>query len=369
MRYRLCLAGYLILSLVLFGACSAPLLSVGNTQPAAEVKGEAAPAVESTTLVYLTPDQNDFLQLATMDLSSREVHVLTDEVEGLSDFSLSHDGSKIVYTGWNEDGGADIWSMPITGGQATLLVPCPGAACGRATWSPDGSSFVYERHGGGTEAAVPALWRFDGKTEKTEPLFGNDQFVSATASWSPDGQWFSYYTPGTQTTTVSHTSGERTFEVPNPLGMPVVWDPDGRTIRAFAVTHEGNPILSKLTRYDLEDGSDRGPVDDQHIADLGAAWSPSGDWLAVTRRDWTGAYPSKTQIWLMRGDGSEAHPVLADTEQQYLSPVWSPDGRYLLFQHYASSQSFVQPQVGMLDLETGQIEAVLASGGQVVWAR
>jgi Tol biopolymer transport system component len=69
----------------------------------------------------------------------------------------------------------------------------------------------------------------------------------------------------------------------------------------------------------------------------------------------------------MRGDGADAHAVLADPDIQYLSPVWSPDGRFLLFQQYSMDQSFVQPEVWMLELETGQTTQVLPSAGQVVW--
>jgi Tol biopolymer transport system component len=156
------------------------------------------------------------------------------------------------------------------------------------------------------------------------------------------------------------------YDLPNDLGDPVAWDPAGRAVVSLEIKPDGNLMLARLMRLDLDTG-DRKEIGAAGMADRQPVWSPTGEWLAVTRRDWTGAYPSKTQIWLMRGDGADARAVLADPDIQYLSPVWSPDGRFLLFQKYSSDQSFVQPEVWMLELETGQTTQVLPSAGQVVW--
>lgn len=347
----------------------------GCVQQAPEEQGSRAmedttgqtPASSGLALAYLVPGEQDYLQLARKNVTTGEELMFTNAPEGLADFSVSPDGSQIVYSEWNENGGADLWAIPAAGGAATLLVACPDSVCGRLAWSPENDGFVYERHGGAAGAQAPVLWRFDVQNESNEPLFGDDRRVTASASWSPDGQWFSYYSPGTGVTTVVHARDSRSFEAPNELGAPLVWDPDGASFRVFEVQKDGTPSIAKLVRYSLETGERQEAIDDLRIADQAAAWSPSGDWLAVTRRDWTGPYPSKTQIWLMRGDGSDAHPVLADDEVQYLSPVWSADGKLLLFQHYASDQSFVQPEVSILEVETGIVTPALPSAGQAVW--
>ena len=129
---------------------------------------------------------------------------------------------------------------------------------------------------------------------------------------------------------------------------------------------DGDQMLAHMMRLDLTTGEQE-DIGAPRMADFQPAWSPTGEWLAVTRWDWTEGYPSKTQIWLMRADGAEAHPVLADPDIQYLSPVWSADGRFLLFQRYTSDQTFVQPEVWMLDLDSGQTTRTLPSAGQVVW--
>lgn len=362
MPRRLPFADYtlLILLLLVLTGCTPALVSGVSSPPA-----DDASAAPPSALIYLTPDDNEALQVATTDLSSGETRFLTNAPEGLADYSVSPDGAEVIYAAWNADGGADLWSVAADGGEATLVVSCPDAVCGRLAWSPDATGFVYERHGGAAGANIPVLWQFNPDSGDNEPLFGDAERASASASWSPDGQWFSYFSPATTNTTVAHTSDGRSYDVPNQLGAPLIWDPDGASFRVFEVHQEGALSLAKLVRYDLADGTRQGAIDERKIADLAAVWSPAGDWLAVTRRDWTDKYPSKTQIWLMRGDGAEAHPLLADPEYQYLSPVWSPDGKTLFFQRYSSGQSFIQPEVGAVDLATGEVETVLPSGGQV----
>lgn len=350
--------------------CAQPVLSTdssSSSETSVAVADSDDSRIPGSRLLYLTPDEDGLLQLATTNLPTQQSDVLTDETEGLIDFSVAPDGNRVVYSAWNETGGADLWMISPDGADVALIVACPDSACGRATWSPDGSRLVYERHGGGQQGVTPVLWEVDLRSGRTGPLFPDYQHATASASWSPDGQWFSYFTPDAAETIVYQITDGRQFAVPNELASPILWDPDGLTLRTLSVRQEDDLNLAILVPYDLQSGLAR-PVDEfARLADREAAWSPTGDWLAITRRDWRGAYPSKTQIWLMRGDGSDAHAVLADSAFQFLSPVWSPDGKFLLFQRYADSQVFIQPEVWILEWTTGKTELMLPSAGQVVW--
>jgi Tol biopolymer transport system component len=316
-------------------------------------------------LLYLAPDAQDNLQLTQLSLSSSTPMTLTQAPYGIMDFGVSDDG-RIVYSAWREDEGTELWAIQSDGQNARLLVPCENAACGRIAWAPAGNQFTYEKHGGAGGPATPALWLFDWDSQTAKPMAGEDQQARVNASWSPDGGWLSYFLPDEAVIRVVHMADGNSYDLPNDLGDPVAWDPAGRAVVSLEIKPDGNLMLARLMRLDLDTG-DRKEIGAAGMADRQPVWSPTGEWLAVTRRDWTGAYPSKTQIWLMRGDGADARAVLADPDIQYLSPVWSPDGRFLLFQKYSSDQSFVQPEVWMLELETGQTTQVLPSAGQVVW--
>lgn len=370
MSRRLYAASFLVLTalLLLLSGCTQPVFTRGGTSNSNETGAGLYDRIDGQSrLIYLVPDQQGLLQLATSELPTGQSRILTAVSEGVADFSVSPDGNLIVYTAWNESGGADLWSIAVAGTQPSLMVECPDAACGRVVWSPDQSELIYERHGGSQEGTTPVLWRMDLRSKMTEPLFGDGQEASASASWSPDNQWFSYYSPKTAQTIVTHVSDGRIYAIPNELAQPILWDPDSASFRLPTIRQDGELSLATLVQYDTDSGLARPSLASQRIADREAAWSPDGEWLAITRRDWTDSYPSKTQIWLMRRDGGEAYPVLADTTLQYLSPVWSPDSNFLLFQRYSDSQVFLQPEVWMLDLATGSTELVLPSAGQVVW--
>jgi Tol biopolymer transport system component len=358
-----------ILSLVLLVAgCDPPILTQGFSGQVVETS--AVPVshdLRQSSLIYLSPSSIGGLQLARTDIETGETQLLTDSSLDIVDFAVAPDNGTIVFSAWNEEGGADLWSASVDVASTSLLVRCADAACGRPIWSPDGTELVYERHGGTPKGNLPVLWRLDPETMVREPLFGDDQFVSALASWSTDGQWFSYYSPDSRASTIVNRTDGRSHTVPNELASPLLWDPGGRSFRLLVVQEVDGLSLARLVQYELDSGQIGDQGETQKIADREAVWSPTDDLLAVTRRDWREKYPSKTQIWLMRGDGAEARAVLSDPSYQYLSPVWSPDGRYLLYQRYSDNQVFIQPEVWRLDMKTGANDFVLPSAGQVVW--
>ena len=94
------------------------------------------------------------------------------------------------------------------------------------------------------------------------------------------------------------------------------------------------------------------------VADNAAAFSPDGAWIAFGRT------PANTaagrRLWLMRADGSDARPLTNDPAVTHGPPVWSPDGRTLLFQRYDPAEETTS--VWRLDVATGA-ETLVAEGG------
>jgi Tol biopolymer transport system component len=349
---------------------------VGCTAPPAEtatsIRAEALgretrpPQAGRGSLLYLAPDDQDNLQLQLLPLAANKPITLTQAPYGIMDYDVSGDGQIIVYSAWREDNGTDLWAVQIDGQHNRLLVPCENAACGRIAWMVTDNQFTYERHEGPEAQGAAALWLFDWEKQATQPLTIDNAEAGINLTWSPDGSWTSYFLPDKGVITVVHREDGRKYDLPNSLSDPVAWDPTGKTLVALEIKPDGNQTLAHLVQLDLTSG-DRREIGTPRMADRQPAWSPTGDWLAVTRRDWTGKYPSKTQMWVMRRDGTEARAVLDDPDHQYLSPVWSPDGRFLVVQRYSNEQVFVQPEVWMVELATGQSTQVLPSAGQVTW--
>lgn len=351
---------------IMLGCTASPTETPSSIREDTPAKATQTVLASQGSLLYLAPDDQDNPQLQLLSLASNKPMTLTQAPYGVMDYAVSGDGQTIVYSAWREDNGSDLWTTQVDGQNNRLLVPCENAACGRVAWMPTKREFTYEKHLGSDGQGTPTLWQFDWEKQVTQPLAIEDSEAGTIVSWSPDGRWISYVLPDQGVINVVNTGDGRRYELPIGTSDPVAWDPTSKALAMLEIKQDNNQALSQLVRLDLDSG-ERTNIGTPRMADRQPAWSPTGDWLAVTRRDWTGKYPSKTQIWLMRRDGSEAHPVLADEEVQYLSPVWSPDGKSLLFQHYASDQSFIQPEVATLEIATGVVTPTLPSASQVVW--
>jgi Tol biopolymer transport system component len=68
------------------------------------------------------------------------------------------------------------------------------------------------------------------------------------------------------------------------------------------------------------------------LEDSSPVYSPDGALIAFARRylDSTRWTPGK-QLWLMRSDGSEAHPLTQSGDYNHHDFAWSPDGKRLAY--------------------------------------
>jgi Tol biopolymer transport system component/C-terminal processing protease CtpA/Prc len=207
----------------------------------------------------------------------------------LADPSLSPDGREIVFVS-----GGDVWTAPIDGGEARLLVADP-ALESRPLFSPDGKrlAFVSTRTGNGDvyvlELASGALRRvtFDDAAEMLD-------------AWSRDGKWLYV------------SSSSRDVSGMNDVARV---SPDG-----------GTPMPVAADRY---------------ASEYWAAPSPDGNALAITARGtvsgqwWRHGHShlDESEIWIVSSLGAAVPTYTPVTTGGAKSAwaMWAPDGRTLYF--------------------------------------
>lgn len=205
----------------------------------------------------------------------------------LSQPSMSPDGSEIAFVS-----GSDIWVVPSSGGQAHLLVSDP-AEESRPLYSPDGKklAFMSTRSGGG-DIYVLTL-----ETGKLQRVTYSDT-ASNLDAWSRDGQWL-YFT-------------SNATDVGN----------QGDILRVHA--SGGTPMEVSHERYMNEFESAPSP-DGKQVA-LVAKGISSSQWWRNGH-----AHIDETEIWLKPVEGEGGYRKLVSADAKHAWPMWSADGRQLLF--------------------------------------
>ncbi len=317
-----------------------------------------------------------FLAPAQLDASAVITTVplqLTQLNTSLWEFAVAPDGSQIVFSALKEDGTSDLWRISPGEQTPALLLACPNAVCSSVSWSADGQVLAFSRRNATQFSAAalspPRLWLLDVTSGESFPAFADDQKLAFEPRWSADSQWLSYVSPDLGGVGVYNLQNNTEQFYPSTSGEAAVWHPlRNEVVIGVAETINGNYV----THLRLVD-----PVTQQQtnlsgaealVEDGSPAWAPAGEWLAFRRKEFTGpgATPGK-QLWLMRQDGRDARALTADPAFDFGQPLWSPDGRALLFHKLPLKGPEITLSVWIMDVESGRTWQVASPGQRPQW--
>ena len=353
---------------ILIIAIFIPLSSACNTSQTSDEK-----------FIYLDYDTNQIAQIFTLTIGESEADQLTNSPTDILEYALTKDGSQIAFVVKEGNGGQSIWVMNTNGKSQQKIRNCPTSTCNRLEWHPDGQRVLYEKRPFSAQTR-PTIWWIDVTNGETTTVLTNPNEVSSGTAVSPDGKWLSYVSLPTESIQfVNFETGDR-FSIPSTIDTPAAWHPNSQDtiIRDLnIVTYhaaEGTDhtehdhdfaesihlFTSNITIQTRQILDETGNVDDSN-----AAWSPDGEWIAFGRK--ISRTNTGRQLWLMRGDGSDAKALTEDLQIQHGPPRWSENGRYLLFQKANLTDQEPKPTIWRYDLETNQAEQVTASGWFPSW--
>jgi Tol biopolymer transport system component len=234
----------------------------------------------------------------------------------------SPDGRRIAYTAGAT--GSEVYVASSDGSDSRSIWKAPGPARSPA-WSPDGRRLRLTLF---APDKPMALWEIGADGQDPHPLLPGFDVPQNSGRWTPDGRHFIFTAWGgfgrTQDLWVlpERTSffSRRAQPVQLTQGPLNFWNPvpsrDGRKV--FAV---GDRQRGELVRYDPRSGQFVPYL--SGISAHGVEFSRDGQWVAYS------TYPDGA-LWRSRVDGSD-RLLLSRPGLHASLPIWSPDGKRLLF--------------------------------------
>jgi len=271
-------------------------------------------------------------------LQATRLERITTGTEFASDFGLSADGNKLVFTSKVE--AVQAWVFPLYGSTGTIgAVGQPVTSAGMEAWegdlSRDGTKLVFScKRAGQWDLCEKSL---SAGNENT--LTFDDTYIRDEPHWSPDGTHLAYIrlkpsTGETQAVTWdSKTRSENTVTELRPTGMLVFdWSPDGQWL--LASTDNPNEGQTEIWRFRA--AGVRGAGDAQKLLTLGRGidifqehFSPNGRWI-VFEGIKTSTQGGQSAIYVSPSDGG-SWAQITDGKQWQDKPRWSGDGRTIFF--------------------------------------
>jgi eukaryotic-like serine/threonine-protein kinase len=288
---------------------------------------------DGRTVVYATGSFSDPgarggypSSLWTVDVDSGERRRVSDTDAVQPDWSPH--AHRIAYWGLTRGGRRDIWTIPASGGEPVAVTD------GRAldwnpVWSPDGNHlyFVSDRSGSMN------LWRVR-IDELSGKVLANPEPVTIPSvslgyiAFSGDGRRMVYvhevdrvflrefdFTPGGRVVGSSRDI---------PIATPVVTNPDLSPDQEWFV-FDSIGAREEAIFLVARDGSVRRRLTDGEFRDRAPRWHPDGD-RVLFLSDRSGRF----ELWTVKRDGNDLRQVRETKGPQAQSPLWSPDGVWVV---------------------------------------
>lgn len=217
-------------------------------------------------------------------------------------------------------------------------------ACVAAGW------LLWRRAGGSTSSQASMTLR-----RLTTNASENGVISSAI---SPDGKYLAY-SDKTGVYLRPLSTGESHSLLPTVSDVTFLgWFPDSLQLLASWSTPPGN---KRLWTVSILGGSPR------QLSDEGWSGSVSPDGSQIVFLKGAGFAETGQEIWLMRANGADQRQLISFPQGRLLTPVWSPDGRWIAYLKNRVGPDREESWIEVLNLEQDIKRVVLSEPDLSVW--
>ena len=255
-----------------------------------------------------------------MDIEGKNLQNLTNSPTHEFQPTFSPDGQRMAYVSSRHDGYLEIYVMNLSTKVSHRLTNHPKHDANPA-WSPDGRWIAFDSNRTGRYH----IYKIEPDGENLQQLT-HEGWDNYNAAWSPDSQFIAFgsFRSGIY---VMDADGENPRRLPNQprRGQLPSWSPDGKQIAFSDMTLEAKRdilLMPDRNIYTVNvDGSDlrqrtRHPADD-----LAPVWSPDGKSIV-----YYSVWNEKSDIYLIEGGLGRHGGQLTRHPAEDKHPTWVPKG-------------------------------------------
>ncbi len=321
--------------------------------------------VSPILLTYLWPaDETSNLYL--VNPVNGESQALTEEANGVQDYSISSDGEWIYYSSTSETSISRIMVLNLLNGISEQVMSCSDGLCTSPRISPDGNLLAYEFIPN-EPGMLPSVRVLDIEVMTLIDLGEDNQYLEKPL-WSPSG-WLTFYNQtGKGYQFWNPVSGEKKF-LPNETGGDGSWSPDGRYFVCSEILFLSDTLAPRhLQLYDLRENTILDLSRGSYPEDLNPSFAPTGLTLAYSHKSldpalWT---PGR-ELWILNIPGGENTQLSDVIDYQHTSFAWHPDGNLLAYVRYNQAALSDPPEIWLINTSGGDSLRLIINGFQPGW--
>jgi dipeptidyl aminopeptidase/acylaminoacyl peptidase len=289
----------------------------------------------------LEQDRSD-RELVFIDIATGAQRVLTYERRGVGSPRWSPNGDRLAFVaveGAGKDAQAQIFVLPMTGGEARKITSAPNGV-EQFAWRPGGVEIAY------VTSDEPENKK---EIEKHHDAFevGDNDFL-ATEAALPSHLWIVAAQGGAAKRLTSGAWSLPKSAPPSSPASPISWSPDGKWLLFTRQEHphQGDADLTTLQVLNAETGEIRKLTKHEKFESFGV-FSPDGSRVAYWYpRD--GDPNNENEIFVTETAGGDGSDVTRPIDRNLLRVIWMPDGNSLLVGGHDGTQTsmWLQPLAG-----------------------